>query len=144
VLLAPSPGKDWGPGLSRPTFDTLEIWEGQDALLRNRVTDSTGTVVLDTDDVTAVNVRIWNTEDRRDGKKLLEDADSDAYLFDELQTGDGWTKDATGFNFEYTHTWDSFKKTGGKKYRIEVVLSTNDYGNVPIVWDLIVHGMRSF
>ena len=98
--------------------------QGESIRLQNRLVLSTGEAL------TAADVTSWSARVYCDGalvKKLVDaSATTTDYFFDTLQTGNGWDKDATGYNFEYVIAGDAFKSQGGKTYRIEFEAVTAD------------------
>lgn len=98
--------------------------QGESIRLQNRIVLSTGEAL------TATNVVSWSARVYCDGSlvKKLVDASSSVgeNFYDALQTGNGWDKDATGYNFEYVVAGDAFKSQGGKTYRIEFEAVTAD------------------
>ncbi len=121
---------------------TQTVWQGADITFLNRVVNDAGEV-LTSDDVTSWSLRVLDTNDRRDRRKLVTDALPALYFFDTLQTDQGWTKDETGFNFAYTLEYDTFRSEGGHKYRYEFLITTEDDGDIPVVWDVTVKGLGS-
>lgn len=98
--------------------------QGESIRLQNRLVLSTGEAL------TAADVASWSARVYCDGalvKKLVDaSSDTSGYFYNTLQTGNGWDKDATGYNFEYVIAGDAFKSQGGKTYRIEFEAVTAD------------------
>lgn len=106
-----------------PTYRT-SVLQGDAVRIQNRIVLSSGALL------TTGDILTWSSRVYCDGslvKKLVDaSATTDGYFYDTLQTGNGWDKDATGYNFEYVIAGDAFKSQGGKTYRIEFEAVTAD------------------
>jgi len=119
-----------------------EEYQGASVRLQNRLV-LTDQSYLVPDDVEAWTVKAF------EGSRLIKtlvDAEIDATenFFAELQTSNGWSRDAIGYNFEYVLAGDAFKTEGGHTYRIEFDARTADE-TVKWVWMYKVlpwHGVR--
>lgn len=107
-----------------PRVNTIDIFQGAAARLQDRI------VLSDQSVVTQADVNNWSVKvyDQSSGKliKTLVSGETDTTenFFDTLQTGNGWSRDATGYNFEYVIAGDDFKQEGGKQYRVEFDAAT--------------------
>jgi hypothetical protein len=129
--------------MPEPRVFHMRVWQGQDITFLARIVNDAGDVLTD-DDVSSWSLRVFDTQDRRDGRKIVTDALPSSYFFDELQTGSGWTRDATGWNFRYTLEYDTFRSEGGHQYRFEFLVETDGGGMVPIVFLVHVAALGSF
>lgn len=120
-----------------PRTDFADVVQGASVRLQNRL------VFTDQSLLTQADVNNWTVKvfDASTGRivKILEDQETDATdnFYDTLQTGSGWSRDATGFNFQYVLAGDEFKAEGGKQYRIEFDARTDDE-SLKWVWVLRV------
>jgi hypothetical protein len=129
--------------MPEPRVFNMRVWQGQDVTFLARVVNDAGEV-LTGDDVGSWDLRVFDTTDRRDGRKLVTDALPSTYFFDTLQTGSGWTRDATGWNFKYTLAYEDFRADGAQSYRYEFVFDTIDDGDIPVVFVVHVAQLGSF
>ena len=109
----------------------LELFQGADARLQARLVKSDQSVVT-VAEVDSFTVKIY---EGRQFRKNLSDVDVDDHFFDTLQVGNGWSRDATGYNFEYVVAGDDFVNEGGVTYRVEVDVLT-DTEKVRAAWYL--------
>lgn len=123
--------------MSRAMIPSVEVFQGSDARLQNRLV-TTAQAVLDRDDITSWSARVYDMSRGTLIKKLVDGSqDVSSNFFATLQTGNGWSRDSTGYNFEYVVDGDAFKTEGGKQYRIEFNAVTADE-NVKWAWVLKV------
>jgi hypothetical protein len=128
--------------MPEPRVFHMRVWQGQDITFLARIVNDAGDVFT-SDDVGSWSLRVFDTNDRRNGRKLVTDALPSTYFFDELQTDSGWTRDATGWNFKYTLEYDTFRSEGGHQYRYEFAIDTEDDGMVPVVFNVQVAALGS-
>jgi hypothetical protein len=121
----------------------MDVWQGQDLKFLARVVNDSG-VDLTTDDISSWGLRVFDTHDRRNRRKLVSDALPQTYVFDTLQTDEGWTRDSEGWNFKYRLEYDNFRSEGEHHYTFEFVFETDDYGSIPVVYKVHVKGLGSF
>jgi len=104
---------------------TLELVEGSTGRLQNLVVDSTQTPLIPTD-VDTLSARVYDTSSGKFVKLLLDNViDASPYIFATLRTTNGWTRNTTGYNFEYVVAKDAFRNLGGRSYRIEFEANTS-------------------
>ncbi len=105
-------------------YRTLDALEDNPKTFLDRV-EISGSLALQAD-ITAVYAEVWQYDSYQDavgdtnGTQVLGEI---AYatanvIFNALQTGGMWTRDATGYNFKATVP-ASYFPTGGKYYRVE-------------------------
>lgn len=122
----------------RTMLPVAEVFQGADARLQNRLVTTDQAVLVPTD-ITSWSARVYDMSKGTLLKKLVDGSqDVSTNFFATLQTGNGWSRDSTGYNFEYVVDGDAFKMEGGKQYRIEFNAATVDE-NVKWAWILKVH-----
>jgi len=105
------------------SIPALRLYPGTDARLQRRIVTSDQAIIA-TADITSWKAKVY------DGKKLLktliDTSTTTGYFYDTLQTGNGWSRDALGYNFEYVVNGDAFAHEGGRQYRVEFDVTTAD------------------
>ena len=120
--------------MNRARIDKFSAIEGTAVRLQNRVAFNDGSLVTQADVVTW-SVRVFTTPTGKLVKVLVdESADATVNFFDTLQTDNGWSRDATGYNFEYVIDGNAFKIEGGRSYRFEFYVTTADE-KIKWIWD---------
>lgn len=123
--------------MKRGLISEVEAFQGSDARLQNRLV-TTDQSLLTTAEITSWSAKVYDASRGALVKKLVDQSTTTTgYFYDTLQTGNGWSRDSTGYNFEYVLDGDAFKMEGGKNYRIEFEAVTADE-KVKWVWLLKV------
>jgi hypothetical protein len=71
------------------------------------------------------------------------DITDQAAIYDTRQTGSGWTKNNTGFNFIHDFQFPSLTVNGGERYRLEYSLWTASQGPVFVTANLKIKSLKS-
>lgn len=121
--------------MPKPTIKKGEVFQGEDFQFLDRVVarDQTALTIAE---VSSFDLRVYESNDDRSGKLLVDGALPDDYFYDTLQTGGAWDRDSTGYNFAYTLEYDAFKAYGGRKYRFEFRFYTVDEGDLYSIWEV--------
>lgn len=109
------------------------VRQGSDYTFLDRIVLNSSGTLLDPADVTSWSLRVFEKNDRRNGKRIVDAASPAGYLNAALATTDGWIKDTTGWNFKYRLAYTSFKAEP-RSYRFEFTFVTTAHGSVRTVW----------
>jgi hypothetical protein len=126
--------------MKRSLVSDAEVFQGAPVRLQNRLVISTQ-VPLVQSDFTSWTLKVIS------GATVHTVVNASTMkvgtFFDTLQTGNGWSRDSTGYNFEYVFTPSGFinlvsgeQYEGGKTYRLE--FSTAGTNVVKWVWNVKV------
>jgi hypothetical protein len=105
-------------------------WQGVPFTFLARVTGFDGTLITQA----VVDEIRWRVIDTTDDA-IIDDGTltKTAVIFDTLQTDGRWTTDSLGYNFRTILDGDNFA-IGGRRYRVEIEIDTDDGNTVPVVY----------
>ena len=115
---------------------THSNYAGSHSRFQNMVVQSDGSMLLPSD-VQKWNLRVYDTRTGQLVKHVVKDSTTTTgYFYATAQTGNGWSKNSTGYNFEYVLDGTAFPQVGGRSYRLEFKINTVDDGVIYVVWNL--------
>jgi hypothetical protein len=105
--------------MSAANIIRAKVWEDGGATIQARITKAGSNIAQAT--LSTITYGVWDVTDPDSPTVTVAAGQSvtiASTVFDTLQTGSGWDRDGTGFNFQHTLPATSFP-TGGKTYRVE-------------------------
>lgn len=118
------------------------IWEAESILVREQVRLKSGSLATSSD-VNAISVRVFLVgATREETVAVYSDTPVVASTVIAASTA-GWTRDATGYNIDYTIDATAFTKYGGNVYAVEMILDTVLDGPIAVVSYVAVRGVMS-
>lgn len=112
---------------------TSEIWEDSGPVLMARIFNHAGTLVTQAS-VSAIAYKVFDLSAPATATATGTLTVS-SVIFDTLQAGVIWTSDSVGYNFRWA-TPASLFPTGGRTYRVEIVLDMASGEDIPIPFEL--------
>lgn len=116
------------------------VWEEQDLAVMARLKSA------DNQDITqaslsSITMEVFDAQDSYAQVGSTTSLTIADVVYDTLQTGNGWSKDANGYNFRYLID-GSFFPDGGHEYRVEIVFIFTSGSTFPIVIDVSAKNRR--
>lgn len=119
--------------MPEPIIRRGDVFQGADFTFLDRIVSDESGTLLDPDDVTSWTLRVFERNDQRDGRKIVDAVTPTGYLNATTATTNGWTRDTTGWNFKYRLQYTTFRAEA-REYRFEFEFLTTTYGKVYSVW----------
>lgn len=119
-----------------------EVYESETVWTRAYLTRDSDGGAASVSDFTAWGLWVYDTADYGLVYSVSDQAPSDGYFYDTLQTS-GWDGDEAGYNFGHPFAPSDYAMLGERTYRMEYRLTTRAEGQVVLPHTVSVRGLYS-
>lgn len=117
---------------------TAAVWEDATAVMLARVVGADADNVAQAD-ISSIACKVFDSS----GAEIINPSITvSSVVYDDLQTGDEWTVDSTGYNFRHALPTTAFP-SGGSIYTVEYVFTATDGSVFPVVYRVTTQNLFS-